>query len=238
VAAAEFSQIEGQVDPQRVVDACVKRIHELGGVAQDNTTLSGLSLSRNGNRAQSVQTSQGDIPCDVVVLAAGVDTTALAAMAGVNIPQEESPGVVMRTDPRPKLLRSVPVVYAPPIDASHQEIHLRQTSDGTVMIGEGSQESLSRDDSQSHANDLLARATHYLPALAGAKAVPVPVGYRPMPLDGYPVLGFAEAAPNVYVALTHSGVTLAPLIGELAAIEIVDGARVEVLKDYRPERFS
>jgi glycine/D-amino acid oxidase-like deaminating enzyme len=238
VAAAEFSQIEGQVDPQRVVDACVNRIHELGGVAQDNTTLSGLSLSRNGNRAQSVQTSQGDIPCDVVVLAAGVDTTALAAMAGVNIPQEESPGVVMRTDPRPKLLRSVPVVYAPPIDASHQEIHLRQTSDGTVMIGEGSQESLSRDDSQSHANDLLARATHYLPALAGAKAVPVPVGYRPMPLDGYPVLGFAEAAPNVYVALTHSGVTLAPLIGELAAIEIVDGARVEVLKDYRPERFS
>jgi glycine/D-amino acid oxidase-like deaminating enzyme len=59
-----------------------------------------------------------------------------------------------------------------------------------------------------------------------------------MPQDGYPVLGFPEAAPNVYIALTHSGVTLAPLIGELAAIEIVDGARVEVLKDYRPERFA
>lgn len=238
VAAAEFSQIEGQVDPQRVVDAGVKRVRELGGVAQENTAVSGLSLSRNGNRAQSVQTSRGDIPCDAVVLASGVDTTALAAMAGVNVPQEESPGVVIRTDPRPKLLRSVPVVYAPPIDASHQEIHLRQTGDGTVMVGEGSQESLSRDDSPAHASDLLARATHYLPALAGAKAIPVPVGYRPMPRDGYPVLGFAEAAPNVYIALTHSGVTLAPLIGELAAIEIVDGARVEVLKDYRPERFA
>jgi glycine/D-amino acid oxidase-like deaminating enzyme len=238
VAAAEFSEIEGQVDPQPVVDACVKRVRELGGVAQENTAVSGLSLTLNGNRAQSVQTSQGDIPCDVVVLAAGVDTTALAAMAGVNVPQEESPGVVIRTDPRPRLLRSVPVVYAPPIDASHQEIHLRQTADGTVMIGEGSQESLSRDDSQAHANDLLARAVHYLPALAGAKAISVPVGYRPMPRDGYPVLGYAEAAPNVYIALTHSGVTLAPLIGELATIEIVDRARVEILKDYRPERFA
>jgi glycine/D-amino acid oxidase-like deaminating enzyme len=237
VAAAEFSEIEGQVDPQQVVDACVKRVRELGGVAQEDTAVGGLTLTRNGSRVQSVQTSRGDIPCDVVVLAAGVDTTTLAAMAEVNVPQEESPGVVIRTDPRPKLLRSVPVVYAPPIDASQQEIHLRQTADGTLMIGEGSQESLSRDDSQSHANDLLARAIHYLPALAGAKAIPVPVGYRPMPLDGYPVLGFAEAAPNIYIALTHSGVTLAPLIGELAAIEIVDGARVKALQDYRPERF-
>ena len=115
------------------------------------------------------------------------------------------------------------------------------------MIGEGNQESLRRDDSQDHAEDLLGRAIHYLPSLAGARAITVPVGYRPMPLDGYPVLGFpaqgspasgsGEAAPNVYIALTHSGVTLAPLIGEVAAIEIVDGVRVEGLAPYRPERF-
>ncbi len=58
-----------------------------------------------------------------------------------------------------------------------------------------------------------------------------------MPLDGYPVLGFAQAAPNIYIALTHSGVTLAPLVGELAAIETVDGAAVSTVADYRPERF-
>jgi len=58
-----------------------------------------------------------------------------------------------------------------------------------------------------------------------------------MPLDGYPVLGFVNAVPNVYIALTHSGITLAPLIGELAAIEIVDNVRAEVLSAYRVERF-
>ena len=107
------------------------------------------------------------------------------------------------------------------------------------MIGEGSQESLARDDSQSHADALLARASRHLPALAdGATAVPVPVGYRPMPADGLPILGFSAAAPNVYIALMHSGATLAPLVGELAAMEIMDGARVDILKPYRPERFN
>jgi glycine/D-amino acid oxidase-like deaminating enzyme len=52
------------------------------------------------------------------------------------------------------------------------------------------------------------------------------------------VLGFSQAAPNVYVALTHSGVTLAPLVGELASLEIVEGTKVEMLSVYRPERFS
>ena len=115
---------------------------------------------------------------------------------------------------------------------------MRQTTDGRVMIGEGTQESLARDDSQQHAEDLLSRAQRFLPALEGAKAAPVPVGYRPMPLDGYPVVGFSEEVTNAYVALTHSGVTLAPLIADLAANEIIDGAQVEMLADYRPGRFA
>jgi len=75
------------------------------------------------------------------------------------------------------------------------------------------------------------------PALAAAQAIPVPVGYRPMPRDGFPVLGYPEPVPNLYLALMHSGVTLAPLVGELAAMEIVDGAWVQLLDAYRPERF-
>jgi glycine/D-amino acid oxidase-like deaminating enzyme len=58
-----------------------------------------------------------------------------------------------------------------------------------------------------------------------------------MPHDGFPVLGYPEPVPNLYLALMHSGVTLAPLVGELAAMEIVDGARVQILDAYRPERF-
>lgn len=237
VAAAEYSEIEGQVEPQLVVEACVSQITRMGAKVASNTRVTGL-VPGSGNRVGEVRTSAGNIPCDVLVLAAGVAVTDLAAQVGVDIPQEESPGVVIRTDPQPRLLHAVPVVYAPPVDSVHQEVHIRQLSDGRVMIGEGSQESLNRDDSKAHADDLLSRATHFLPSLAGARAVPVPVGFRPMPRDGYPVLGFTRNAPNVYIALTHSGVTLAPLIGQVASLEILDEARVEALELYRPERFT
>jgi hypothetical protein len=36
----------------------------------------------------------------------------------------------------------------------------------------------------------------------------------------------------------HSGVTLAPLVGQLVTMEIVDGACINILKAYRPERFE
>ena len=238
VAAAEYSENEGQVEPQLVVDACLRRLAEREATVHSGTEVIGFELRGEG-RIAAVETTSGDIECDAVVLAAGTDTTTLAALAGVNVPQAKSPGIVSRTTPMPPLLPNVPVVYAPPLSDALQEIHMRQCADGRMMIGEGDQESLAEDDSQAHADDLLARACRYLPGLAGAEAIPVPVGWRPMPLDGYPALGFAAESPNLYIALTHSGVTLAPALSQLAAQEICDGIAADaVLRHYRPQRFA
>ena len=238
VAAAEYSPNEGQVEPQMVVDACLRRLSEMDCAILADTEV--LGFDRNGDgRILGLATTSGHRDVDAVVMAAGTDTTRLAALAGVSVPQAESPGVVIRTNPLPPLLRNVPVVYAPALGDGRREIHIRQCADGRLMIGEGDQESLAEDDSQGHADDLLARARRYLPGLSGAAAVPVPVGWRPMPLDGYPVMGLASEAPNLYVALTHSGVTLAPALSQLAAQEICDGTPAEVvLGPYRPQRFA
>ena len=237
VAAAEYSPNEGQVEPQMVVDACLRRLRELDCKVLTGTEV--LEFEQHEGRIVGLVTASGPLKADVVVIAAGTETTGLASLAGVNVPQAFSPGVVIRTDPLPPLLRNVPVVYAPPLGDGRREIHLRQCADGRLMIGEGDQESLAEDDSQAHADDLLARARRYLPGMGGARAVPVPVGWRPMPLDGYPVLGFATEAPNLYVALTHSGVTLAPALSQLASQEICDGTPADgVLGPYRPQRFA
>ena len=237
VAAAEYSENEGQVEPQLVVDACLRRLAELEAAVLSGVAVSGFSRDGAG-RIQAVQTASHETEVDAVVLAAGADTTSLAALAGVKIPQAESPGVVIRTTPLPPLLHNVPVVYAPPLGDGRREIHLRQCPDGRFMIGEGDQESLAEDDTQPHADDLLARAACYLPGLSDARAIPVPVGWRPMPLDGYPTFGFTNEAPNLYVALT-SGVTLAPALSQLTALEICENVRADdVLAPYRPERFA
>ena len=236
VTTASFSEIDGRVDPLKVIEACLQRACESGTVVHTHTPVNELCLDGRG-KIEAVNTPSGEIGCDVVVLANGTATTELAATAGVHIPQQYSPGVVIRTDPQPSILQNVSVLHLPPIDEDRHEIHLRQTGDGTLAIGQGSQESVDQDDSQEHADALLSRAVHYLPDLAGAQAIPMPVGYRPMPIDELPVIGFCDAAPNLYIALMHSGVTLAPLVGELATLEIVDGARVEMFVPYRPERF-
>ena len=236
VTTASFSDIDGRVDPLKVIEACLQRACEAGTVVHTHTPVNELCLDGQG-RIEAVNTPNGEVSCDVVVLANGTAVTELAGTAGVQIPQQHSPGVVVRTDPQPPILQNVSVLHLPPIDENRHEIHLRQSADGTLAIGQGSQESIDCDDSQAHADALLSRAIHYLPALAGARAIPKPVGYRPMPIDGLPVLGFCEAASNLYVALMHSGVTLAPLVGELGTVEIVDGACVKMLAPYRPERF-
>ena len=236
VTIASLSEIDGRVNPLKVIEACLQRACEAGAMVHTQTPVNELCPDGRG-KIEAVNTPNGEISCDVVVLANGTAVTELAATAGVHIPQQRSPGIVIRTDPQPPILQNVSVLHLPPIDENRHEIHLRQSADGTLAIGQGSQESVDRDDSQEHADALLSRAVHYLPALAGARAIPTPVGYRPMPIDELPVMGFCDAAPNLYIALMHSGVTLAPLVGELATLEIVEGARVEMLASYRPERF-
>ena len=236
VTAAIYCELDGMVEPTLAAEACIRAATKHGTTVKLGTEVTGLESDSSSVR---VVAGGESIASDVVVLAGGLDNTPLAAMAGIAIPQQDSPGVVIRTNPIAQpLLANVSVIYAPPLEPGRPEIHLRQCLDGSAMIGEGSQESLARDDSQSHADELLARAAEYVPALKGSSAVPVPVGYRPMPLDGFPVLGYSPKAPNVYLALTHSGVTLAPLMAQLAAMEIADGADVDLLSDYRPSRFD
>ena len=236
VTAAAISENDGHVLGTKAAQVAARRVERLGGTLRPKTPAVGFDMV--DDRIASTQVAGDRIDCDAVVLAAGVASTEIAMMAGVSIPQQESPGVVVKTNPLPQLIESASVLYAPPISEDQPEIHIRQGTDGVVMIGEGTQESLARDDSQDHADLLLTRACHYLPALASATALPVPTGYRPMPLEEMPVLGFTQTVSNLYIALTHSGITLAPLIGEFAAMEILDGARVDLLEPFRLERFA
>ena len=244
VTAASFSEADIHIETDTFIDVCLQRACERGAVVHPQTCVTGFII-RNGSVA-AVKTADAEFPCDAVVLASGVQTTELASLAKTHIPQQRSPGIVIKTTPCTEVLHNVAVIHAPgspPVtgegqkDENHQHLHLRQLSDGSLRIGQGTQEGINRDDSQQHADALLSRAKAYLPAIADAEAIPTPVGYRPMPLDGFPVLGFTETVQNLYIALMHSGVTLAPLVGEMATLEIADGARVDWFAPYRPERF-
>jgi hypothetical protein len=54
---------------------------------------------------------------------------------------------------------------------------------------------------------------------------------------GHTVAG-TDAGGHIYILATHSGVTLGPLLGKLAAQEILDGEHAQELRDFRPARFA
>ena len=49
--------------------------------------------------------------------------------------------------------------------------------------------------------------------------------------------GFAPQRPNLYIAAMHSSMT-SPIIGEMAAMEILDGTTADILDTFRPARFA
>jgi glycine/D-amino acid oxidase-like deaminating enzyme len=51
-------------------------------------------------------------------------------------------------------------------------------------------------------------------------------------------MGVASPGRGVCVAVMHSGVTRGPLVGELGALEILDGVEVDPLEPSRPARFT
>ena len=222
IGVACHSEPEGAVDPIYAVSVLLAQARQFGAEVRYPCQVTGFD--------RAVHTSQGAIEADTIVLACGVNSPQLAQLAGVTIPLKDAPGILVHTSPLPHLLNRI--VQAP-------GVHFRQMTNGRIVIGGqivAGAGTATTDIADSH--EIFREASRYLPALADAAIEQVTLGYRVMPADEYPILGCAEARPNLYVAATHSGVTLAPVIGELAAIEILDGVRQPELAPYRPSRFA
>ncbi|MEF3310400.1 hypothetical protein PV433_16055 [Paenibacillus sp. GYB004] len=66
----------------------------------------------------------------------------------------------------------------------------------------------------------------------------IKVGMRPMPEDGYPIIGCHDQIEGLYLAVMHSAITLAPVVSRLAANEIIDNVLADELESCRLSRFS
>jgi glycine/D-amino acid oxidase-like deaminating enzyme len=81
------------------------------------------------------------------------------------------------------------------------------------------------------------RAIGVLPALADTPIQTALIAGRPIPGDGFTVIGQAPGVDGLYLICTHSGVTMGPFLGRLAAREIVMGEIDPRVATFRPERL-
>ncbi len=223
-----FFPDHGALDPAATLGALVAVARRLGVAFRFPCEV--VALSTDGQAITSVLTRDGAVEADVVVLAAGAATPDLAAMVGVRAPINLVSGTLAHSKPFRPVLGCV-------LNGPHGS--LKQDPDGRIVTGADYRPGADgTDTSQAYGEQLLATAARVLPALAGAELDAMTIGYVPIPADGLPVVGFCAAPANLYLALTMSGITLAPLVGRLAASEIVDGIAVDVLAAYRPARFN
>jgi glycine/D-amino acid oxidase-like deaminating enzyme len=242
ITAAYFSTIDGHLDPVWVTWRLLDRARLLGARLVFPCEVTGLDF--RGHRLAAVATTRGRFAADRVVVSAGVDTPRLLSWAGFSLKLRHAPGILTHSLPIPEATKMVcdaprgiefkqmangrivgTDAVAPPETAAHHEIR-----DHPIDFPDENLRAM-------HGTRILERISTYLPAAKAATYDFLTLGFRPMPLDGFPVVGALPGASDVYVAVTHSGVTLAPILGKYATRELLGGEIVGPLAPYRPIRF-
>ena len=199
-------------------------------------------LDTAGGVVRAVHTAAGQvIPVDAVVCCAGRWVPDLAALAGAApvplVPWAEpgaaAPGLVVQagpvTAPGPARMVHAPRVYLRPHTGGL--VHLEAPDAAVDLHTPGA-------DLRRWAGELLRRARRVVRGLDGASVAGYRVCVRPMPADGRSIVGWLPGVDGMYVAVTHSGVTLAAHLAELITAELVSGAAAAELAPYRPGRFT
>ena len=228
-ATVTFAQDDGVAEPLRVIDVLRQAFSDLGG-----QLLIGRAGLMIGDDDVSVRVGEDRVAASTVVIATGAETATLLDRFGWDVPMDPSPGLLVVTEPLEQFLRGT--VYAYP--ETGIPVHIRQLTDGRVLIGERTQKTIARQPTLDHAQDLFFQARGWFPILEGTGIENFTVEWRPMPRDGMPIVGHMPGLPTVYVAATHSGVTVAPALARFVASELHDGEHIDRLKPFTPARFG
>ncbi len=214
---------EGVVEPLAAANAILTAAEALGA-----NILPGMRvkwLVEEKDRITGVMGEEGPLHADEIVIAAGAGVTQLLDFVGIKLKLTTPPGLLTHSKPAPELLRGL--VMTP-------GLHVRQTAEGRLVAGTDFEGADPADRADDLARDLHGKVQALV---SGAETLELDfytTGYRPTPADGFPAVG--RIKEGLYVAVTHSGVTLAPAIGLFAAQEILAGARNPLLARYRPDR--
>jgi glycine/D-amino acid oxidase-like deaminating enzyme len=238
-----LSPRDGALDSVLISQLLVNAAKSHGARVIEHCEVLRIDETVEDQRQKILGTSCGDIAVDRFVLATGADPSAIQTFAGFDLPQRSTPGVIVITQPMPPVLSHI--VVAP-------GIHIHQRLDGRLVLGEqdGAPENAAHKlrltarptrfpnaaTASQHAQRLITLAKEYLTGLPEVNAEEVIIGWRPLPLDGHPVIGPSPVDPNAYVAVMHSGVSLAAIVGELVAEELLTGQRAPVLEPFRADR--
>lgn len=181
---------------------------------------------RQRDGVYEVTTPTGTVRARKLVLASGLSNKALGEQVGLTVPVRPQRGQIVVLERTRRLLET-------PLST------LRQTDEGTWLIGD-SQEEAGYVDNQVGLpilGTLADRAVRTLPALREVRVVRSWAALRVMSKDGFPIYQQSETCPGAFVATCHSGVTLAAAHALKLAPMIAAGQLADDMAPFSTRRF-
>ena len=237
-----FFPDEGCVDPMVAVEVLRKSAAEKGVRFVANANVTSVARDSSTGKIVGVSTKIGEttatVAADVVIVAAGAGAAAKGLGCGLQLLHR--PGAIAYANPSTKASGRLRRILVDPLRSSH----VLQRPNGAIVAGGGALEVggtegtvIVKSKAGKEATSLLDGAKRLSPTVfEGATLSQTCEAVRPMPLDGLPVVGYVE--DNLYVIVTHSGMTLGPLLCSMAAAEVSAGVSCDLLAPYRPSRFQ
>ncbi|MDX3929824.1 MAG: FAD-dependent oxidoreductase [Shinella sp.] len=222
VAGSIYSPADGDVNALRLLRALHAALKSKGVDYRARHAVERIEPLADGFRLCG---RWGDLFARRIVLAAGLGNAHLAPMVGLAAPLKRSKGQVLVTE------RCAP--FFPYTSAT-----IRQTDEGGVMIGDSEETNTSSTATNQEISAVLAgRAIRVFPALADLNIVRSWTGFRVKSADGLPIYEQSAAHPGAFIALCHSGVTLAANHALVVAPQIAAGALSPDLAPFHSRRF-
>jgi len=230
VLGGVFCPLNGQINPLMLCRAFARGARRLGARIMLGTTVQNVYYG-NG-RVRAVRTSEGDIPCEFAVNAAGAWAAEIGEMAGQRLPVKPARGQIVLTEPLPRFIHRV---------ISGAEPSARQTRRGNMIIG-GSVEDVGFDKrvTPSIIDHFVRGVVSHYPALAGLSVIRAWAGLRPATPDSKPIIELCDEPAHLCLAVGHSrrGICYAAGTGRLVADLITGGRPFLDLGAFSLSRFA
>jgi len=243
VFAAAFCPIEGKADTRTAGPALARAAMREGAMVATRTEV--VNMRRDGNRWRLTLCSDDgyrDVTADAVIIAAGVWTTAIGDLIGVDLPT--IPLALQMT-----VSLKVPKFIDHLVQHAGERLSLKQALDGNVLIGGGWAARLPR--TASGAPDFSKRPKLLQSSLAGNAAVAgrvvpqvaeIPAlrswgGLTTVTPDQLPLVGPVPNAPGVFVATGGSAFTLGPSFAQVLTDLVAGRVPTTDLSSFDPIRY-
>lgn len=223
VVGAVLCPLDGHVSPLRLLRALAQGFQRQGGQWVAGVPVDGIDARGGGFTVRAGGRSHAAAR---LVLAAGLGNRLLAPMVGLQAPVQPVRGQILVTE------RLQPFL-------AHPTLHVRQTGEGVVQIGD-SKEDVGLDDGTTLAqlSRMAARALQCFPLLEGVNIVRTWGALRVMSPDGYPIYQASARCPGAFVVTCHSGITLAAQHAGPLVDWIRGGAEPADILGFKAERFD